>query len=281
LKSHSVISTEGTEASASFGDASGPHISPDNALQLHFDQQMQEGRVYADRSLERIQPGSLPSMSTAAPSLSGADHSSTIPGSDPVRGLRGGSQASIDPALFRPSLRVRFRSRVRIGSGTKHHRKDRADGTQESINSSPSSSISAPLRYAPEAEERPRDPRPAALSEVLPADSATHWLQSRSRIRKGPRKSRSIGDDPDERTPLNSSGRRALKYGSQSGNPEAIDEQGEAARLRAEEALRKRNEDEVAFGPWPWRFFNRHWWKRRLDPLISCCYDDTEEFDAD
>ncbi|THH12829.1 hypothetical protein EW146_g7323 [Bondarzewia mesenterica] len=74
----------------------------------------------------------------------------------------------------RPLARVRFRSRVRITSGLRHHRGARPQSVDSSGSGSPSSSISAPLRYRAD-EAAPR----GLLSQRLSLLATSAWKKRR------------------------------------------------------------------------------------------------------
>ncbi|KIJ45245.1 hypothetical protein M422DRAFT_30101 [Sphaerobolus stellatus SS14] len=145
---------------------------------------------------------------------------------------------------------VRFRSRVRIGSGI--HSFSASSSTCESA----ASSISVPLRGSgPTESNRMSDTNFEPLSAMLDSESTNQWLNGLSAARRGrPRQSSqsSRSSLSDERTPLNSSRRRLYTQPD-----EAIEDIDEEEQDRLRVASRKTAE-EVMFGKWPWRVFNLH-----------------------
>lgn len=179
-----------------------------------------------------------------------------------------------------PTIRprsVRFRSRVRITSGIHHHRKRRPSETASqsgsppmdipqrtenlsasntsSLASSPSSSISAPL-----AGTVPHSPKKPRLGPLGLRIRAIHKRRSR---REG----------TGERQSLLST-RRPRRY------DQYDDEDGDLEEILHESQQRLNEAVEEAFGKWPWRIFNRHWWWWHMKPIVRCsCLN--EESDTD
>ena len=169
----------------------------------------------------------------------------------------------------RPPLRVRFRSRVRITSGmhrSRHHHASIADGSTpgSTTSGSPSSSISAPLRY--QADENgawgPIGKRLSAYAaaggwhrrtqvQVQEPDGQTNGARNGAgRGRGGLRGARGY----NERTPLLRP--RAERAVDSDVEDEDAREMSEDERTMRASALRR--EEEAVFGKWPWRIFNRH-----------------------
>ncbi|KAK0478156.1 hypothetical protein IW261DRAFT_1420352 [Armillaria novae-zelandiae] len=151
---------------------------------------------------------------------------------------------------------VRFRSRVRITSGLpRRHAADRVT-PDSSLSSSPSSSISAPLRY------REDDVR---------TDSSP-WGPLGLRVKHmGQRPRRQVADkglDPSERSPLMPPSRRFY----------SIDEDEHYNYFAyLDDETRLNREIDLAFGTWPGRLLNRHWWWWHLEPILCCVCIDLEE----
>lgn len=171
----------------------------------------------------------------------------------------------------RPAPRVRFRSRVRITSGVHRHRHSvsaTGGSTPGSTTSdSPSSSILAPLRY--QADENAAwgpigkrlsgyatsggwQRRAQPQAQVQRYDGQANGVRSgATRDRGGVRGTRAYG----ERTPLLRPPAGQAMH-SEDGDDE--DSQGMSEEERTMRASALRREEEVVFGKWPWRIFNRH-----------------------
>ncbi|KAJ7102531.1 hypothetical protein B0H15DRAFT_336945 [Mycena belliarum] len=229
---------------------------------------------------------------------------STTDDPDPDPGLDTTPDPS-DPAATPRLSRVRFRSRVRITSGLHHHRahdpaQRRPSGaslSSASRSSSPSSSISAPLRSPPSAD----NVSPAwgtlgtrvglfALSGRQAAALAAQARAAKARARARRRGEDADGDaDGDagpgpgvrpgagcsERTALLGRGggappgfrdARAVLAG---GDPEEEDGYFSSDDERDAEAGLARQID-LVFGPWPARLLNRQWWAWQLQPVFAC-----------
>ncbi|KAI1790454.1 hypothetical protein LXA43DRAFT_890924 [Ganoderma leucocontextum] len=189
----------------------------------------------------------------------------------------------------RPAPRVRFRSRVRITSGVHRHRHSvsaTGGSTPGSTTSdSPSSSISAPLRYQAD-ENAPWGPIGKRLSgyaasggwqrrtqpqvQVQRYDGQANGVRGEAtRGRGGTRGARAYG----ERTPLLRPPAGQAAYSED----EDEDSQGMSGEERTMRASALRREEEAVFGKWPWRIFNRHWWWWHVEPVFCCCADDEYE----
>jgi len=174
-------------------------------------------------------------------------------------------------------LRVRFRPRVRITSGLNRHRRRQPTESHQdyftftpssSISGSSSSSISAPLRTPLDDEVgKPGwgtlGQRVALLAKRQYPGKTTRQGPEGGLMAKG---DASVGT---ERTPLLTRPHHVL--------------------LRRDSRLRhlyhRSDEEEFsrridrAFGPWPARLLNHHWWQWKLGPLLACrrsfgCDDD-------
>lgn len=177
------------------------------------------------------------------------------------------------PDSERPPLRVRFRSRVRITSGLNRHRHVSApssmgpNGTGQgtpgsSTSDSPSSSISAPLRY--QADENAAW---GPLGKRLSAYAQANGWHRRGGMPSKPTYERSgsvpvgrRGDNTEflnERTSLLSSSRGAL-YGIAHDEGSREREASELEQSEREIRAAFRREEEAVFGKWPWRLFNHY-----------------------
>jgi len=157
---------------------------------------------------------------------------------------------------------VHFHSRVRITSGVRrpHGTRSLASANDSSDSDSPSSSISAPLRY------RSRDTLSRAPLTERVSRLATQALQKRrvaAVIASSPiASSRRLRARDQEYTPLFRAARLSATYGAaqrRSGNNNnAVDTVTDGADRRRPRIMQSHSEDELAFGRWPWRALNRH-----------------------
>jgi len=252
--------------------------SPENALHLRLGEESRQTSESSSRS--GLQSNDSPNR---------ADSSNSAPGSVPP------SEEIVKSRPF--PFRVRFRSRVRIASGLRHHKSRSSLGS-----SSPSSSISAPLRYS-SYEGEPDTTYAQLISDVASGISGGRQLSSQqSNTAYNPygtgKKFRRYGSAPaaavvDERTPLFAAAPDAANNGyyghkrrpslSQIPNSDAEDDdqsQRDAHLRRNLQQAPRKSEEEVMFGKWPWRLLNGHWWLWKLDPICGCCYTD-DESDSD
>ncbi|KAJ7581063.1 hypothetical protein C8J56DRAFT_256173 [Mycena floridula] len=181
---------------------------------------------------------------------------------------------------------VRFRSRVRITSGLRHHRDNsenlpssskpipvhrRAESSElavsgdSSLSSSPSSSISAPLRS--------QEDEPPHKSRLGPLGQRVHFLRyNRSGLAPNVRGRKTIcaTSNLDEQTPLlDDPLPRIYVYNEQGEEGEFPEEDDYEARLN--------REIDLVFGKWPSRLMNRHWWWWQLEPIVRCsCLDESD-----
>lgn len=220
-------------------------ILPGNALQLHL----------ADGGLDGV-CGSTPTATSFSSSSSSNNPSATNHPPVPVISLDDEQTPTV--AVRRPMPKVHFRSRVRITSGLHSSGRSRnRDGTgrdstfedgidtaNTSASGSPSSSISAPLRY--QADE----------NNVLgPLGKRINSLAQARNKRNGQLR-RAAGSSVSERTPF----LRASEYGP---IPDYTRQRRERSWVSGESedespANGLKREEEVMFGRWPWRVFNRH-----------------------
>ncbi|KAI5120561.1 hypothetical protein M0805_000289, partial [Coniferiporia weirii] len=169
--------------------------------------------------------------------------------------------------------RVRFRSRVRIGSGLRHSQ------PAYSGDSSASSSISAPLRYNRE-ESDAEQVAPQVLSpDPYRRPSASRlktvkWLKGTA----APARTSLSQNNASERTPLLRAPASRLGERTRRRYGLADDEETRAARRRAR--AERKNVEEAVFGEWPWRLFNGYWWVWKCEPVVCCCCL-TDDSDSD
>ncbi|TDL28948.1 hypothetical protein BD410DRAFT_253852 [Rickenella mellea] len=193
--------------------------------------------------------------------------------------------------------RVRFRSRVRIGSGLPH----------VSPSSSRSSSFSAPLRPGDDSQESlshlavaayhsnsmMRNARaraqavPLPIGALLDADVASAWLQRNVTRAKARAKARRASTGSiDERTPLTASGRRRAYMNSSftdvDHDDHVIDEDSDREEHHDDsddvQSARREAHEDTLYGKWPWRLTNRHWWWWKIEPIACyCCAESSED----
>ncbi|EPS98086.1 hypothetical protein FOMPIDRAFT_92084 [Fomitopsis schrenkii] len=184
--------------------------------------------------------------------------------------------SSEPPPAARPQPRVRFRSRVRITSGVHRYRTSGTPAPQgqrplssgtPSSGSSPSSSISAPLRYQADdnATWGPLGRRLSALAAAgrrRPVQAAPQYEE------EGPGRP-SAHTGANERTALLRSSRHAGYVNPYESHLQEGDVNDMEGGLRAAEIRRQK---ELVFGPWPGRLFNLHWWWWHIEPIVCCTY---------
>ncbi|KAH9964515.1 hypothetical protein BC827DRAFT_1265788 [Russula dissimulans] len=196
---------------------------------------------------------------------------------------------------------VHFHSRVRITSGVRRPRGTRGGDPPSSDSDSPSSSsISAPLHYrsrdttsrAPLTDRVSRlaaqalQKRRAAAAAVAPSPSPPTPPTASQRLR-----ARGYEHEREhEYTPLFSTGLMPVTYGAaqrRSRNDDDDDDDDDAvadtvtdgADRSRPRIIQSHGEEGIAFGRWPWRALNRHWWKSQIESTFHCCC--TDESDAD
>lgn len=217
-------------------------ILPGNALQLHLAED--------DTAATTTPTTSFSSTSSPLAPQRPSDDQSTLPSE--IMSLN-------DDTQTRPAARVHFRSRVRITSGLSSRRrqegsvpipsrsKSRDDLTATTASGSPSSSISVPLRYHPD-ENNVLGPLGKRLSSLA---------ESRRKRLGNDLQTKRLVVGGDERTPFlrgtpvpdyTRQRRRTMSFGSNGSGGEE-DEDIDSGLKR---------EEEVLFGRWPWRAFNRH-----------------------
>lgn len=257
-------------------------ILPGNALQLHL----------ADGGPDDVF-GSTPTAISLPSSCS--SHNATIAASN----LPQLPSISLDDdqtpvVVVRHSMpKVHFRSRVRITSGLRSSSRSRnrngigrnstADDEIRTANTSasgsPSSSISAPLRY--QADEN---------NFLGPLGKRINSLALTRNKRNEQLRRTNIGSSVSERTPFI----RASECGPVPDYTHRRRERGRIASENDDEDFARglKREEEIMFGRWPWRAFNRRasttvqppgqvsdtlfvqWWAYQCEPIFCCCSDD-------
>ena len=263
-------------------------ILPGNALQLHLAEGGPDGAF-----------GSTPTATSFSSSCSSNNPTTTSTLNQlPPPPISLDDDQTPTAAARHPVPRVHFRSRVRITSGLHSSSRPRNydntgrnstvdDGigtANTSASGSPSSSISAPLRY--QADE----------NNILgPLGKRINSLAQTRNKRNGQLRRVSIGSSVSERTPF----LRASEYGPA---PDYTHQRRERSRIGSESededlASGLKREEDIMFGRWPWRVFNRHastisqvpdlssdslfiqWWAYQCGPVLCCCPDDGFEDD--
>jgi len=130
---------------------------------------------------------------------------------------------------------------------------------------SPSSSISAPLRY------RSRDPDPRGPLGQRISRLAAQALQKRRAAAVAAITTPAARDD--EYAPLSPAGFPVVTYGATREQGSENDADGE---LRSQIDLPR---EVIAFGRWPWRALNRHWWRWQMESTLCCCCSDDSDAD--
>jgi hypothetical protein len=220
-------------------------ILPGNALQLHL----------ADGGVDGVYC-STPTATSFSSSCSSINPPATIINEPPVPVISLDDEQTPTVAAGHSVPKVHFRSRVRITSGLHSSGRTRnRDGRDSTFNNgidtantsasgSPSSSISAPLRY--QADE----------NNVLgPLGKRINSLAQARNKRNGQLR-RAVRSSVSERTPF----LRASEYGP---IPDYTRQRRERGRVSGESEDESsvnglKREEEVMFGRWPWRMFNRH-----------------------
>ncbi|KAG5721978.1 hypothetical protein E4T56_gene18441 [Termitomyces sp. T112] len=207
------------------------------------------------------------------------DSSSSVSTPNSSRGLETSTQADSYPieSAVESSPRlphVHFRPRVRITSGINRHRHSRSllAESDSSVSSSPSSSISAPLRSCTDDEADKPGWGPLGRRVALLSRQARCRSGRRERRRK-----REFNDDylhPCEHTPL-------LRPRIQSpvidvDGHTRLDDVFDSDPEEDARQFRARQIDE-AFGTMPGRLLNYHWWWWQIEPLVCCrCLDESD-----
>jgi len=222
-------------------------ILPGNALQLHLAEGGPDG-VF----------GSTPTATSFSSNYSSNNPTATF-NQPPPPPISLDDDQTPAVATRHTVPRVHFRSRVRITSGLHSSSRPRnCDSTgrnstpddgigtaNTSASGSPSSSISAPLRY--QADE----------NNVLgPLGKRINSLAQMRNKRNGQLRRVGIGSSVSERTPF----LRASEYGPA---PDYTHQRRERSRIGGESededlASGLKREEDIVFGQWPWRIFNRH-----------------------
>ena len=179
---------------------------------------------------------------------------------------------------------VRFHSRVRITSGMRHSRGTRSLDSSDS--DSPSSSISAPLRYRSH-DAGPRGPLKQRISRL-----AAQALQKRRAVAAA---ITTPAARSGEYAPLSPAGFPVVTYGATRdhgcGNDDPDSEWSSPIDPPSEV---------IPFGRWPWRALDRHvsgslllktrcfvlltmallkWWRWQIESTLCCCCSDDSDAD--
>ncbi|EIN13238.1 hypothetical protein PUNSTDRAFT_128925 [Punctularia strigosozonata HHB-11173 SS5] len=231
-------------------------IFPENALQLQFD-------------------GPAP---TPSPSSFGGSSSRITPSRSPARSpFRPNADGDREEEGARRT--VRFRSRVRIASGIPRERRG-SYGADSAASDSPSSSISAPLRRASGGGED--DPRASYAKRLLAMTVAARQKRAAAAaaadVEEGGRRA-AVGTPAPGRRRRTFDERDALRRGPRR-RPYVcdVDEDDEVEEESDTEEARRKSEEEIVFGPWSRRIFDRHWWRWKIESVTCwCCNDDDDD----
>jgi len=264
--------------------------------------------------------GELDTSNKGAADINLASNSTLFPLSIPTSNDPSSDSAATPTSPVSPRS-IRFRSRVRITSGVHHKNPHRpvsstktdanvdsasshpsglvdaseADVTGSSLSSSPSSSISAPIRFREDESTASRwgplgqrvrlfvsqqktQPSPRYSFRGQEARSLVHGTD----VNAGPSSSLTAVDSGSsrthERTPLFGPQRQRQRQRQYKPNP-VVDEDESLDDLETYNAHRARsnNEIDVVFGKWPGRLLNRHWWWWQMKPIVCCNYADDDE----
>ncbi|KAJ4499410.1 hypothetical protein C8R41DRAFT_815624 [Lentinula lateritia] len=216
------------------------------------------------------------------------------------------------PMVIPTNRSIRFRSRVRITSGVHRHREHRhrntavhnslhpagllnrseGDTAVSSCSSSPSSSISAPIRFRE--DEATVSPKWGPLGQRVrlfvsqQKDKAKRVQADREACEREARRryllvygpgansvsnfARSPAND-HERTPL----LNPARTGQQKSPAAASFGDGDDSDLceietESDYEARLNHEIDMIFGQWPKRLLNRHWWWWQIKPIVCCSY---------
>lgn len=222
-------------------------ILPGNALQLHL----------ADDGPDGIF-GSTPTITSFSSSCSSINPTTAVSNYPTFPPISLDDDQTPTVAVRHSMPKVHFRSRVRITSGLHSTSRSRNRGStgrnstaddgigtaNTSASGSPSSSISAPLRY--QADE----------SNVLgPLGKRINSLALTRNKRNGHLRRMGINSSVSERTPF----LRASEYGPVPNYTHHRRERGRIAGEGDDQDLARglKHEEDVMFGRWPWRIFNR------------------------
>ncbi|KAJ4485438.1 hypothetical protein J3R30DRAFT_3283269 [Lentinula aciculospora] len=206
---------------------------------------------------------------------------------------------------------IRFRSRVRITSGfhRNHHRRELAvhnsnlgspqrvgllgpsegDTAVSSCSSSPSSSISAPIRFREDeatvsSKWGPLGQRVRLFvsqqrekAKQVQADREAHEREARRRYLLVYGADLDFASSPlnvHERTPLLGSpdtrSRKSSSAAASFGNDDGSN--NFAIETESDCQVRLNHEIDIIFGKWPGRLLNRHWWWWQIKPILCCSY---------
>lgn len=223
-------------------------ILPGNALQLH---------------LAQDDPAVNDSTTTPATSFSSSSSAmqrlAAQKPPDDQRAVPPEIMSLNDEPPVRPVARVHFRSRVRITSGlhSSRHRHEASmpipsrsksrDDLATTASGSPSSSISAPIRYKPDANNAlgPLGKRLSSLAE-----------SRKRRLGGSDMNTKRVAVGSDERTPFLIAGAGAVPDYTQQRRRRMSDASAGEEDEDLDSGLKR--EEDVMFGKWPWRVLNRH-----------------------
>ncbi|KAI0762393.1 hypothetical protein C8Q74DRAFT_1206818 [Fomes fomentarius] len=286
------------------GTSPKPCIVPGNALHLIDDD---PSAPHSATPPSLIIVGDEPEGESEYEGEGGDEDGEGVGGGKPHSASRSASQPAA--AGTRPTPHVRFRSRVRITSGVHRHRHSHSHSHSQSgtgapgsstpgssTEDSPSSSISAPLRY--QADENATW---GPIGKRLSGYAAGGWQRRPERVqglgqrhvqvqvqgqdgqrqgvygaRSGGARGRGArgGRGYHERTPLLRPSPGRMYSESEDDSEEVM---GEGERTARAAALSR--EEEAVFGKWPWRIFNRHWWWWHVEPALGCCCSDESDYE--
>ncbi|KAF7795219.1 hypothetical protein EIP86_006369 [Pleurotus ostreatoroseus] len=255
-----------------------PCIVPGNALQLIDDDPISASRSHTPSSITVVDEDGVVLHDHEHNGVIGtATEDGTVEEGDEGQGRR-------------PMPRVRFRSRVRIASGLRRgrHHTDPTSTPSSSTSGSPSSSISAPLRWQAD-ENAAWGPIGRRLSSFAQANGWPRRAPSVMRAKYGQAQGQVVAVNASkgkvgEREPLLGSVQHVAYVDSGLDGAWLVDE-GRVGMVRRdsdetddEERALLAAAEEAEFGRWPWRIFNRHWWWRSTEPILCCfCPDESDE----
>ncbi|KAJ3902688.1 hypothetical protein F5879DRAFT_963157 [Lentinula edodes] len=216
------------------------------------------------------------------------------------------------PMVIPTNRSIRFRSRVRITSGVHRHREHRHRNTAvhnslhpagllgrsegntavSSCSSSPSSSISAPIRFREDeatvspkwgplgqrvqlfvSQQKDKAKRVQADREACEREARRRYLLVYS---PGPNSVSNFARSPandHERTPLLNPARTGQQK-SPAAAPLGDGDDSDLCEIETESDYEARlnHEIDMIFGQWPKRLLNRHWWWWQIKPIVCCSY---------
>ncbi|KAE9397666.1 hypothetical protein BT96DRAFT_66893 [Gymnopus androsaceus JB14] len=278
---------------------------------------------------EELQGFTIDDLDTARNQLATTDNmaanSTAFPVSIPTPTEPSASVApSSTPPMTIPSSRsIRFRSRVRITSGVHHknplrpppspnpltnsesslHLNGRLDASEgevaaSSCSSSPSSSISAPIRFREDestvskwgplgqrvrlfvSQQKSKQIQPdSKVSRNREARRRPHLIHgSEVNDTSDPSHSEDSSSRMHERTPLlDSRGGQRQPHKRPSFADDDDSDIHDDLESYTEYQSRLDHEIDMVFGKWPGRLLNHHWWWWNIQPIVCCSYSDEWE----